>query len=110
MKRRLRRAIREHVSNGTTALRRALSYINDPRAWPGLHAGKRARVPSGLGQKIPHRLDEIIRLVMVDPVSGLLHHDDFCVLEMAGPAVLLRIGGPAFFAIDEQGRTGDCRP
>ena len=64
----------------------------------------------GLLQKLLHRPDEMIRLVMVDPMPGILHHDDPDILEMARTAVLLRIGGPAFLAVDEQRWTGDVRP
>ena len=47
---------------------------------------------------------------MLDPVAGALELDDLGGLEMLDAAVLLRIGGPAFLAVDQQGRAGDPRP
>src|SRR5712671_3156257 len=61
-------------------------------------------------QKLLHRLDEKVCLVVVHPMPGIIHHDDAGILEMTRAAVLLRIGGPAFPAVDEQGRTRDFRP
>src|SRR5262249_1442133 len=70
------------------------------------------RMPSRLqaSQKRLHRFDEKLRLVVMDPMPGVLHHDDTGVLEMMGAAVLLRICGPAFLAVDEQRRARDVGP
>src|ERR1700722_20411102 len=61
-------------------------------------------------QKLPHGIDEEIRLVVVHPMPRLLHHDDTGVAEMARTAVLLRIGGPALLAVHEERRARHVRP
>jgi hypothetical protein len=61
-------------------------------------------------QKCPHRIDEKIGPVVMHPMARILHQDDAGIPEMSRAAVLLRIGGPAFLAVDEQRRAGDLRP
>ena len=42
------------------------------------------------------------------PVAGVVHADGAGVLEVVEAAVLLRVGGPRFGAVDEQRRAGDA--
>ena len=47
---------------------------------------------------------------MLHPVAGAFEAHDFRRVEMLQAAVLLRVGGPALGAVDQQRRTGDARP
>src|SRR5260370_38297258 len=50
-------------------------------------------------QKLLHRLDKKLRLVVVHPMPGIIHHHDAGILEVTSAAAFLRVGGPAFLAV-----------
>ena len=44
------------------------------------------------------------------PVSGVVEGHHPCVAKVGDPAVVLRVRGPAFAAVEEQDRAGDAAP
>src|SRR5215831_15493335 len=61
-------------------------------------------------KKTPDKVEKDVELIMVDPMPGVVDRRDFGVAEIADAAVLLGIGRPALFTVDQQGRAGDARP
>lgn len=46
-------------------------------------------------------IEEGVQAVVVDPMAGAVHRNDLRGPEMPDAAVFLRIGGPAFLAVDQ---------
>src|SRR5579872_748133 len=59
-------------------------------------------------QKVAQQLEKAVEPVVMHPMTGALERHHLGALEMLDAAVLLRIGSPAFLAVDEQRRTGDA--
>src|ERR1700730_7696630 len=61
-------------------------------------------------EEAPDKIEKGVELVVVNPMPGALERDHTGMLEVAQATVGLRVCGPAFLAVDEQGGTGNARP
>ena len=57
---------------------------------------RRAIPARSVRDEVPHRVAESVQAVVLDPVTGTFERDHFRRAEMRDPAILLRVGGPAF--------------
>ena len=60
--------------------------------------------------ELPDRIQKHVQPVMVHPMAGALDRQHRGVLERDQPAVGGGVGGPAFGAVDQQGRALDAGP
>src|SRR4029079_19060969 len=63
-----------------------------------------------LGSEAPYRVDKGVDPVVMHPMPGVLELDHLGSLEVRELAILLRIGGPALLAVDQQRRADDACP
>src|ERR1700732_2044291 len=61
-------------------------------------------------EQTPDEVEKGVELVVVNPMPGALERDHTGMPEVVQATVGLRVRGPAFLAVDQQGGTGDARP
>ena len=71
-------------------------------------------MPSSIGEasseETSDQIEKGIELVVVNPMPRTFERDHTGMPEVVQATVGLRVRGPAFLAVDQQGGTGDARP
>src|SRR5262249_16317257 len=70
----------------------------------------RTSIEEASSEKTPDKVEKGVKPVMMDPMSGTVERDHAGMPKVAQATIALRVRGPAFLAVDEQGGTGDALP